>query len=370
MKKGRLPFILMGLLIVAQGLNAQSWEKQWQHLLDSVYRVYPGALGIILHVEAPDQNISWTTAVGFADREKTTVLQAEQPVLLASNTKTYVAAAILRLVENGQLQLESGIQNRIHAATRKKLEQQGYALDQITIRDLLAHTSGIRDYVDDAYFDEVIEHPQHQWTRDEQIQRAMDLGESGIGPGTQFSYGDINYLLLGEILETQTEKTFYQAIRTLLQFEQLGLTQTWFKTLEPDPKAMLPFAHQYARDFKWDSDQLNPSWDLYGGGGIAATVKEAALFYQYLFTGQIIKDPTVLKTMHEYVLPPEQSKYALGIYHFNFGYSLYYHGGWWGTDVNYSPETNTTVSICTLVKEERTEINPFLGKKIQEQLNQ
>jgi len=80
---------------------------------------------------------------------------------------------------------------------------------------------------------------------------------------------------------------------------------------------------------------LNPSWDLYGGGGIASTAKESALFFQYLFEGKIIQNKQILGLMSTYVLPSDQSKYCLGIYHFDLGFNAYYHGGWWGTDVIY-----------------------------------
>lgn len=73
--------------------------------------------------------------------------------------------------------------------------------------------------------------------------------------------------------------------------------------------------------------------------------------------------------MVKYVLPEEDSKYCLGIYHFDFGYRLFYHGGWWGTDVNFSPNTNSSVAVFTSNKDVRVEVNPFLGKKIQEILD-
>ncbi len=250
--------------------------------------------------------------------------------------------------------------------TKHLFEEDGYELGKITLKHLLSHTSGIHDYVNDEYFQFVINKPQHKWSRDEQIKRTIEIGKPLNEPGAAFHYGDINYLLLTEIIEKQVKKPFPLAIKELLKYEELALTNTWFKNLEPSPKNTTKFAHQYANNFRWDSYEINPSWDLYGGGGIAATVKDAALFYQYLFNGKIIQNDALLTQMYTYVLPEEESKYCLGIYHFNFGFNLYYHGGWWGTDVNYSPETNTSIAVVTLVKEKRTDINPFLGKKIHE----
>lgn len=341
-------------------------EKQIDELTDSVYNANKDALGILIHVESPSNNLSWTKAIGFSDSSRTDTLLVDQPLLIASNTKTYVAAAILRLAEKEKIGLDQSIKNLVSLQTKILLERDGYNLNKITIRHLLSHTSGIHDYVNDDYFQFVIEHPKYEWSRDEQIKRAVEIGQPLSTPGTKFHYGDINYLLLTEIIETKEDKPFQIAIKELLKFKELGVNCTWFKNLDTEPENINKFAHQYAYNFRWDSYEINPSWDLFGGGGIAATVKDAALFYQYLFEGKVIQNDSLLNEMYSHVLPEEESKYCLGIYHFDFGFNLYYHGGWWGTDVNYSPETKTSIAVFTLVKEKRTEINPFLGKKIHE----
>ena len=358
----------LGFFMLALNINAQSFEDKFQQILDSVYMANEAATGILIHVESPNHNISWSSAEGFSDTSRTTKLQANQPVLLASNTKTYVSAAILRLVEKGMLKLDEPVAKLLDDKSKDALTKDGYDLNQITIRHLLSHTSGIHDYVDDDYFKFVLDHPQYKWSREEQIQRALKIGEPLAKPGVAFNYADVNYLLLTKIIEKKTKTPFPLAIRDLLKYNELGLVQTWFKGLEILPKNIAPFAHQYAKNFQYDSYQFNPSWDLYGGGGIASTAKEAALFYQYLFEAKIIEDNNILREIYQYVLDDKVSKYCLGLYHFDFGFNLYYHGGWWGTSVNYSPETNTSIAVFTLNKDMRDNINPFLGKKIHELL--
>ncbi|MEO0469338.1 MAG: serine hydrolase domain-containing protein [Bacteroidota bacterium] len=361
----RVVFVItLSILIPIGGVLAQSLEGKLNALLDSVYQANQDALGILIHVESPHQDLSWTRAVGFADSARTMPLDPRQAVLIASNTKSYVAAAILRLVEEKKVKLDDPIRHVLPQETRMLLEKDQYELDKITIRHLLSHTSGIHDYVDDDYFDRVIERPQYQWKKDEQIKRAMAIGDPLAAAGTAFQYADINYLLLTDIIEQQTDQDFYAAIRSLLKYDELGLKHSWFKDLEPSPADLPPFAHQYARNYGWDSHEINHAWDLYGGGGMASTVQDAARFYQYLFEGKILGDARLLNEMHTYVLPPEESKYCLGLYHLNLGFPLYYHGGWWGTGVNYSPATHTSIAVCTLVKEKREEINPFLGIRI------
>ncbi len=347
---------------------SQTLETQFQEVLDFTYQENTDAVGMIIHVEAPNKNISWTGVVGYSGKENTLALNTNQPVLIASNTKTYVAVATLKLVEKGKIKLNQPIADLISEKSNTVLTEDGYELDKITIRHLLSHTSGIADYVDDAYFELVNEKPYKLWTRDEQIQRTVAVGDPLAEPGKQFKYGDINYLLLTEIIEQQTDKPFYTAIRGLIDYEKHGLNSTWFINLEKAPEGTLPLAHQYWSKYDWGSYYQNPSWDLYGGGGIASTAEDLALFFQLLFEGKIIQDKELLAEMYSFVLPKEESIYCLGIRVISFhGHTAYYHGGFWGTDVMYLPEFNTTISAFTLQKDKRN-LNAEISNKILELL--
>lgn len=339
----------------------------FKNKVDSIYDKNKDAIGIIVHVEAPKQNISWSYAKGITDTKTKKLLDDQQPVLIASNTKPYVAAAILRLVEKGKITIDQPIKKLLTGKTGRLLEKDGYNLNAIKVKHLLSHTSGIQDYVDEAYFEFVNLHPTYKWKKEEQIKRSIEIGNPKT-VGQKFSYADINYLLLTEIIEQKTHQPFYTAIRDLLRYKELNLTETWFIDLEKYPSNTMALAHQYASKYKWDSYDIDPSWDLYGGGGIAATAKESALFFQYLFEGKIIQNKQLLEAMHTYVLPSDESKYCLGIYHFDMGFQAYYHGGWWGTDVIYSPESDATITVFTLQKEFQHILNPFIGKEFQKLL--
>jgi len=352
-------------LFISSIFYGQKTELQFKKILDSTYSKNQDAIGIMIHVEAPDKNISWTYAVGSADKSGKVEIDKNQPVLIASNTKTYLSATILKLVENKKLQLNQSITNVISEKTKKLLLKSGYNLDKMTVRNLLSHTSGITDYVTDSYFSFVGKNPDHQWTRDEQIRLAMKTAKP-LEPGKTFVYGDINYLLLSEIIEKKTGKSFYIAIRDLLDFKKLNLNATWFVDLEKKPANALTLAHQYSSTYDWDSFELNHSWDLYGGGGLASTTKDLALFFQYLFEGKIIKDKKILSQIYTYRNPRDaNNNYCLGLYNFPsfHGNKGYYHGGWWGTDVMYLPELNTTISVFTLLKEKR-DLNPEISHQI------
>ena len=364
--KKQLPILFVTMfLFLSQVCYGQKMEQRFKFIVDSTYQAHPNAVGIMIHVASPNKDISWTYAVGYADKVKKQKVNKDQPVLLASNTKTYMAAAILKLVENGKLQLNDPIKKHLPIKTNILLEKTGYDVNKITVRQLLSHTSGITDYVNDAYFKYVGEHPKHAWTRKEQIELAMKMAKP-VEAGKTFVYGDINYLLLSEVLERETGKPFYIAISDLLDFKKLHLHSTWFINLEKKPVNTGALAHQYSDTYHWDSFDLDPSWDVYGGGGLASNTKDLALFFQYLFNGKIIKDTAVLSQMYAYTVPREASNnYCLGLYNFPsfFGNRGYYHGGWWGTDVMYLPELNTTVAVFTLEREQR-DLNAEISNKI------
>jgi len=351
-------FFIIVCFIFLDSTYGQQLEDNFKRIVDSTYQENEDAIGIMVHIEAPKETISWSYAAGYTNKKTKENLDKQQPVLIASNTKTYVSASILKLVELNKISLDQPIKNLIYKKSRKRLEKNGYDVNEITVKNLLSHTSGITDYVTDDYFSFVNKNPNYQWTRDEQIELAMKIAKP-LEAGKTFAYGDINYLLLTEIIEQKTEKPFYVAIRELLDFKKNNLNTTWFVDLEKAPKSILPFANQYSNIFINSSININPSWDLYGGGGLASTSKDLALFFQLLFEGKIIKDKDILAEIYSYVIPQENSNnYCLGLYNLTsfYGENAYYHGGFWGTDAIYLPKYNTTITVFTLNKEKRLTI--------------
>lgn len=349
--KGLLFTYLLGLFFGAD-TTAQTCESEIQSMVDSFYRIHPNSVGIIVGVESPGKNISYSYAAGYSNKELKAVLQPQQPALIASITKTYVAATILKLVEQNKITLEQPIEGLIKKKTNKLLVKAGYKTHEIKISHILSHTSGIADFADTNYHHFVDKHKQYQWTRNEQINWALTKHKPLALPGDTFSYADVNYLLLSEIIEIQTKKPYYNAVTELLEFEKHGLNSTWFVTLQSKPKQSDIMVHQYYHKYPWDSYDLNPSWDLYGGGGMASSTKDLTTFFQLLFEGVIIKDTTLLSKMCTPV--STKTNYGLGIRRLVLnGHVGYYHGGWWGTDAIYFPELKTAIAIFVLERSEK-----------------
>jgi D-alanyl-D-alanine carboxypeptidase len=179
-------FTFLISLFLSTPFCGQEIEGKFQKSIDSIYQANPESIGIMVHVESPNNNVSWSGAAGYSDKSTKKRIESDQPALIASCTKTYVSATILRLVEEKKIDINQPIKNLISNKTRLLFESDGYVLDSITLTHLLSHTSGIEDYVSQDYLDYCINNPTHHWTRDEQLELAISAGNPLAKPGKNY----------------------------------------------------------------------------------------------------------------------------------------------------------------------------------------
>jgi D-alanyl-D-alanine carboxypeptidase len=318
----------------------------------------PSIPGEILTVRAPGLRISLAT--GEADRSAGTPLAPETPFRVASMTKTFVAAAVLRLVEEGEVALDDPIARHLSDATVAMLAGDGYDPSAITVRQLLDHTSGLYDYASDPEYQvRTITDPTHRWTRAEQVRFALDHGDPIGAPGTVFAYSDTGYVLLGEVLEQVTGKSLPRAARRLLDFDRLGLHDTWWESLERAPRGEPTRALQYVGDV--DNGAIDPSTDLYGGGGLVSTTGDLVRFYDALFSGRVFDDRATLDTMLEVPAVAVADGAGMGIFEVDAaGERCFGHRGFWGTQTIHCPDLDLTFArTINLALAETFDSNPL-----------
>ena len=355
-------FVLIPFVIFCFGCQPQPTEldlgQQLQSILDAEVQDNDAVRGAALHVDAPALGLNWEGAAGMADPESGTPMTPEMPVRIASNTKTFIAAAVLRLAEEGMLDIDDPIADHLPEEYVVMLDGDGYDPEAMTVRHLLTHTSGLFDHSAlDRYTEAIMADPMHRWTRTEQLRGAVDWGDPHGAPGEFYTYCDTGYVLLGGIIEHASGQPMAVAVRELLDFGSLGLVSTWWETLEPHPPGVPEQAHQFIGEY--DTADFNPSFDLYGGGGIASTVGDLARFYRALFTGGVYKDPASADVMlntvdgaralpgaSERALPP--GAYRMGIWVVEVeGLTTYRHTGFFGTLATYVPELDLVVTATT-----------------------
>jgi D-alanyl-D-alanine carboxypeptidase len=321
-----------------------TFPPRFDEALAAEFAASPELRGMVALVRT-DDGFSWTGAEGDAT--------SDASFRIASVTKTFTAASVLRLSEQGAFGLDDPISTVLLPDTTTLLANGGYDPSAITVRHLLTHTAGLFDFsfgpgVD--YLGRVFADPLHRWTRREQLELAMQGTPVGP-PGGQFHYSDTAYSLLGEIVEEATGDTLGASMRELLRFDELGIEHTYQESIDPVPSGQPPRLHQWFGDV--DTYDWDPSLDLYGGGGLVSTAPDLATFYEALLDGRVFDDPATLAEMlsvpptNEVVsVPgsPAAPAAAAGIFRLDVeGNTCWGHEGFWGVQVLRCPDLGLTL---------------------------
>jgi D-alanyl-D-alanine carboxypeptidase len=231
----------------------------------------------------------WSGADGVMDLNSGRPATTTTEFALASSTKPITATLVLNLVQRGKLSLKTKLSRFYPKLPKAKT---------ITVRMLLDHTSGLNDYFDDAHLNQVIaQHPDHHWTRSEVLKAVK---RTVFKPGTQFSYSNSNYVVLGGIVEKVTKGSVERAFQNRIVAPG-GLTHSTF-AYHPEQSDL--FAHPYTRrsgglhdefvqGVGLPSDFWGPVWT---DGGLASTAEDLARFGDALFERKLLNAKT-LKTM-------------------------------------------------------------------------
>ena len=277
-----------------------------------------------------------------ADATVGSLLKGDEGFRTASITKSYVAATVFRLAEDGRIELDAPITRWLPAPWLHILEGDGYAPGKITLRHLLSHTSGLADHAQTPQFlRAIVQDPQGEWTRARDIARLAAWTDPVGSPGEKFVYSDTGYVLLGEIIEQVTGRDLPDVVSEQLGFEKLGLKHTWWERYET-PNGRIR-AHQIYEGI--DTYDWNPSMDLYGGGGVVASPADVARFFDALLDRRVFREPATLEQMTSSEGIPAGSSYRYGVFVYDEkSANSVGHSGFWGTLVMREPKSRRTIA--------------------------
>jgi D-alanyl-D-alanine carboxypeptidase len=235
--------------------------------------LFQAALDASLHAtEAPGATFAvvrsgellWTGAGGVAPDGSS--LAADSQMVIGSVTKTFVAALILQLVEEGRVNLDATL-----AEYLPDLALTG--ADTISLRQLLDHTSGLADVFNEATRIGIEEDPYRPWSATELI---SVLHEPWYAPGENWAYANTNYLLLTLVAERVTGFSLEQLLTDRFG-APLGLTGS--RLLSPTDAA---------------PGHLEPAWTTIfrGSGAMISTAADLARWGDALYTGSVLLDGT------------------------------------------------------------------------------
>ena len=291
-----------GGLLIASAVLAAGREEGEGGLEGLVERVSEaGAPGVLLLVRHGDR--TRTTVRGIAAGE--TPLRADDRFRIGSVTKTFVAVVVLQLVAEERIRLEDTVERWLPGLVP--------AGGEITVRQLLSHTSGLYDYVEDPrVFGAYVQDPGHVWAPRELVDLALEH-PAQFAPGERYAYSSTNYLLLGLIVEAATGEPLADALEAHV-FEPLGLDGTSF-----DPRYVrgpyvhghrAPSHHGVVTGAPRDTSEEAASW-AWAAGAVVSTAVDLSRFFASLLGGRLLT-PSLLREMQTLV-PGGALRYGLGL---------------------------------------------------------
>jgi D-alanyl-D-alanine carboxypeptidase len=290
-----------------------------------------------------------STAAGFADRDRIEWISSAHVFRIASNTKTFVSVATMKLVEVGALVLDDPVANVLPPDVRSLLART-YDLSAITLRMLLQHTSGIASH--DAgshdgtspYLSAIQVNPTHRWTAVEQIAFSVEHFEPTHPPGRSMLYTDTGYVVLGQILEHIAGASLSSVVREHCRLDELGLANTWWERLDPQPSPEPPRARVQLGDEDWEA--VDCSIDLYGGGGLVSSVADLTTWWRALFHDEILQLETLAAMLSPLAASDESHGDAgLGVFRRSMAGRMWWtHSGYWGSIVLHDPTADLTLT--------------------------
>lgn len=325
-----------------------------QARLDALHQAgeFPGvSLGYVL-----SDGTAGAVASGYADLDQKTPFRPSHRLLAGSIGKTFVAATVLQMVEEGKLSLDDKASKWLGKETWYSRLPNAEA---ITVRSLMNHTAGLVEYFEvKAFAEKFPVDPDKTWAPEELVAPLLDtkpLFEVGKG----WSYADTNYIVLGMIAEKASGKKLFEEIdRRLLKPLQLERTIASDSRTIPDlatgdHKLPGPFGFRGATivDGKF---VMNPQLE-WAGGGFASTPQDLATWAKLLYEGKVFQKRETLEAMLTPVSAASGrgggrgNEYGLGVQirDSKWGKTLG-HSGWFPgylSEMEYFPEQKAAIAI-------------------------
>jgi CubicO group peptidase (beta-lactamase class C family) len=253
------------------------------------------------------EGIDVAKAYGLAHRGYQIPNELDTQFAIASGTKGLTALAVVSLIEEGRLALST---------TARSVLSQDLPLidDDVTVEHLLAHRSGIGDYLDeevDHDFDEyLMPVPVHELATTEQYLAVLDGHPTKFAPGERFAYCNSGYVVLALIAERASGVPFHELVQQRV-CQPAGMGDTAFLRSDELPgRAATGYVEM---DGAWRSNVLHLPVRGSGDGGIYSTAADIRALWRAFFAGRIVSESWVGEMVRAHSeVPSESRRYGLG----------------------------------------------------------
>jgi CubicO group peptidase (beta-lactamase class C family) len=293
-----LVFLSLTNAVIAAEQFDRAVSKVDNYLIQSAKDGFSGAL-LIAH----DGEILLSKGYGLANKENEILVTSDTVFDTGSLTKQFTAAAILKLVQTGKVSLDDTLSKYFGDLPSDK--------KNITIHQLLTHTSGIQALPDKDDYDIV---------NTDLFFKRLFAQKLKNKPGKSYRYSNAGYSVLGRIIELASGQQYEQFLSDNL-FAPLGMAQTGY--LLPDWK-MLQVAKGYGHGVLPVDNGLvryqeasEVSWVLKGNGGILSTLSDFYIWLNALANNRILPEDLMAKLTKPYV-----KEDFFGTSHYAYGWSI------------------------------------------------
>lgn len=243
----------------------------------------------------------YSNAYGERDEERGLKVRTDTPFEIGSITKQFTAAAILQLREAGKLDLDHKLGDYLPQAPHA---------NEVTLRQLLSHTSGLHEYFDgpEEEVDALVTRPIDF---DHLIARIADK-PLDFPPGTRWSYSNTGYVLLGKVVETVSGQSYRDYVQHR-QLDPLGMKQT-FTLADKDWLGDMAVGYRHEQGVLRRAPFLHPDWSG-AAGFLVSTVDDLARWDAGLSGGAVVtKEDYAVMTTSFVTSGGDRVGYGLGLF--------------------------------------------------------
>jgi CubicO group peptidase (beta-lactamase class C family) len=298
--------------------------------------------GATLAVVTPDGFV-WTGAGGLGDLESQTPMRASERLDVASVTKPMVSVILLQLMQEGRLSLDDTLSQWLPEVSNQ-IENR----ETITLRNLLNHTSGIPEYLDE-YSEDLKSNPTQSGSPQKFLEY-INGKSANFQPGDAYGYSNTNYVLLGLVIEAVTGESLASQLQSRI-FEPLSMHDSFYVPQEAVPGGFQPgYTTFFSVNGALEKSPISPTARGFGDGGVVSTATDLSRFIQALVNGELLAPSTVEQMVQDRYSgsdPLADFNYGLGLQQVRLpeGIELWGHtGGAEGstTQMFYSPNQQFT----------------------------
>ena len=299
-------------------------------------------------------------AYGSADRAHRVPSTVETMFATASGSKSMTALVVMSLVEQGTFHLET---------TARSLLGPDLPLisDDVTIEHLLAHRSGIGDYLDEDAIDDISDYLMpvgvHELATTEQFVPVLDGHPTVFPAGERFAYNNGGFVVLALLAERASGVRFHDLVRTLV-CEPAGMVDTEFLRSDELP-GRAALGYLAADGLRTNVFHLPVRGN--GDGGIYSTAADLSAFWDALFAGRLValdRLEQMLRPRSEW--PEESRRYGLGFHLDATGDGVWLEGHDAGVSMvsQHDPRTSITCTVLANWSEGAWPMVKMLGRRL------